>query len=209
MKNDEGFDRIAGVYDLLGKVVFGNDLINAQSYYLDEIKEDNKVLIIGGGSGIILEKIAELDIKLNICFVEASVQMLNKAKSKQLTPSIQMSWIHGDEDAIPDEKFDVVFTAFFLDLFPPARLSSIMQKLNDKLVPGGKWLFTDFNVNERSGLIQRTLIRIMYVFFRAVTVIKGKRLPDFEKFFSMMKLIVIKEKYFRDGMIKSVVYQKP
>ncbi|MEP5106138.1 MAG: methyltransferase type 12, partial [Ekhidna sp.] len=58
------FDFVAPIYDRLSKLVFGKSLIKAQAYHLKVIGDKDRVLILGGGTGKLLEfipKSGELD----------------------------------------------------------------------------------------------------------------------------------------------------
>ena len=74
------FDPIASWYDRLGKIVFFDRLHIAQKEYLNQLKQGNSLLILGGGTGRILEDIDRLGLNLNIDFVEPSSEMIKKAK---------------------------------------------------------------------------------------------------------------------------------
>ncbi len=58
-----GFNRIAGVYDFLAKLVFGKHIRRSQEHFLKMVIQQNKVLVLGGGSGWILESINALAFK--------------------------------------------------------------------------------------------------------------------------------------------------
>ncbi|MEZ4686196.1 MAG: hypothetical protein R3B47_09055 [Bacteroidia bacterium] len=53
------FNRLAPVYDFLASLVFGNRIRQAQRWLLDFIPEGSSILILGGGTGWILEELAE------------------------------------------------------------------------------------------------------------------------------------------------------
>ena len=65
------FNTIAPVYDFLAKMVFGRSLERAQAAFLSDLetKVKAKVLIVGGGTGKVLELLPE-GLDLQIDYVE-------------------------------------------------------------------------------------------------------------------------------------------
>ena len=49
-------------------------------FFLDRIAADSKVLILGGGSGWLLEELSKINTDVTVVYVEASKVMLTKAK---------------------------------------------------------------------------------------------------------------------------------
>jgi spermidine synthase len=71
------YDNSASFYDGLSRLVFGRTLIAAQVAFLSSIPKNAKVLIIGGGTGWILEEITRLyPSGLTITYVEISANMM-------------------------------------------------------------------------------------------------------------------------------------
>jgi ubiquinone/menaquinone biosynthesis C-methylase UbiE len=52
------YDRIARIYDKLSRMVFGKSIVRAQQSILPFITTPARMLIVGGGTGWILEEIA-------------------------------------------------------------------------------------------------------------------------------------------------------
>ena len=76
------FNFIAPFYNFLQRLIFGNHLQKAQSFFLNEIKPSSTVLIIGGGSGEIISSIFQVSIPEKVVFVEQSSKMIELAKPK-------------------------------------------------------------------------------------------------------------------------------
>ena len=54
------YDNSAWFYDGLSRVVYGNALISSQVYLLQFIPSNATILIVGGGTGRLLEEIAKI-----------------------------------------------------------------------------------------------------------------------------------------------------
>ena len=82
MKTANSFDRVAPIYDTLARIVFGRSIILAQLFYLKEIPVNARVLILGGGTGKVAHALLQLNNTCQIVYVEASVAMLEKTRSR-------------------------------------------------------------------------------------------------------------------------------
>lgn len=210
---DSGFDRVASFYDPLARVVFGKAQQRAQVALLPFIPAGARVLIIGGGSGWILEQVLSHARPSAVLYLEASPAMLRRAQKRyqQLPhPQIQPDFIMGTEAALqPQEQFEVIITPFLLDLFPAQRLSQLMQKLHSTLAPGGRWLFADFLPEQQPApLWQRLLLSSMYEFFGILSQVQARQLPDFQRHFAELPLQEIFSSSFYYRMIQAKVYTR-
>lgn len=203
MKNN--FNLIAPVYDALAKLVFGNKLKRAQCHFLHLIPQDSNVLILGGGTGWLLDEIFKTGFRGSVTYVEASAKMIKMTK-KRLQPSWNVALICGDEKAIPNEFYDVIITNFFLDVFSSDKLKDIMATLSDRLSQRGLWFCTDFRNTNR--LKHKLIIWSMLQFFRLTTQLEAGQLLDFAFYFKALPLHRIEHSTFSNGLIFSSVYQK-
>lgn len=198
-----GFNKIASVYDRLAKTVYGNSIIDAQKYFLDKITGHSKILILGGGTGWILQEIFEHKPDVEIYYIEASSKMILLAKEK--IDDKKIHFIHGTENDIPQQiRFDVVITNFYLDLFSDDSIQSVLQKIKTSLSPKAQWIVTDF-VNEKNW--QRFLLKVMYIFFRLASNIESKKLADWENKILTVGGKEIGSKKFYKGFINTKLFQ--
>jgi SAM-dependent methyltransferase len=208
------FSLVAPFYDLLSRGVFGPALYRSQEQYLDLVPAGARVLLIGGGTGQILPALLKHTASREIVFLEASDKMLAKARKNAPTQqeACRVIFRLGTEaDIGPEEKFDVILTYFFLDLFSPALLNQITHRLHQALVPGGLWLVSDFVKPPGPGLRQAAaacLFRSMYLFFRLTCGISAATLPDWQRVLARHGLIPAKSCYFYSGLIQAAAYQK-
>lgn len=176
------FDQIAPVYDALASVVFGRSLERAQAVFLDRIPAGTSVLIVGGGTGWLLERLLATGQLSRIVYLEASARMLARATRRVLNRQRlgTVEFRLGDETALlPNEQFDVVITPFVLDLFTEQTLRTrLLPRLRMVLKPGGQWLVTDFV--PAIGWGRKTLVRAMIWFFRLTANIETRHLADWQ-----------------------------
>jgi ubiquinone/menaquinone biosynthesis C-methylase UbiE len=195
----KGFDRIARVYDFLARLVFGKAIIHSQIYFFDELNSCRQILILGGGTGWILKHLNNVSAKID--YVDESPAMVSIAK-KKYADNQNINFIVGTIDNILINKYDGVITNFFLDLFDDATLLLNVNKINRVLIPGAKWIVTDFVSNK---LWQRLMLWLMYRFFNLITGIKTKLLPNWERF--MNKTCKPKKcKFYYFNFIKANLY---
>lgn len=203
-KND--FNRIAPYYDWIVKVVFGKSMIEAQTHYLRTIEEGASVLILGGGTGWLLKRIAENNPLCTVLYVDASERMIEISK-KNVNDVKGITFLCGTEQEIPKgERFDVVITNFYLDLFTEHRLKDVLAHIQFSLAPKGLWIVTDF-VDEGKWW-QKFLLRIMYLFFRKVANIEGHCIQSLGPLMNTLGLTEKECRSFYKGFIKTSIYQR-
>jgi tRNA (cmo5U34)-methyltransferase len=200
------FDSIAPVYDSLSRMVYGKSIVTAQQHFLKYIPEGSSVLIIGGGTGWIIDALFSVNKTCSVVYIEASQKMLQKAKGRiRINDQSRITFLLQSE--IPSEGlYDVIITNFFLDLFPPARLEQIIHQLKDILKQDGRWFVTDFVDGGKRW--QQLLLRVMYLFFRRVSKIEAATLPPWNLLLTDAGLQEKHVKYFYAGFIRTAIYQK-
>ena len=211
---DSGFDRVASFYDRLARLVYGDALEQAQLYLIPFIPANCRVLVIGGGSGWLLQQLVLTGRQLDILYLDAAPGMLKRAeakyKSMHLPHSCQVTFRLGTEAALqPHEQFDVIITPFLLDLFPPQRLHQLMQQLAAVLAPAGKWLFADFwPVKQPIPFWQKLLTWGMYAFFGAVSGVKARHLPNYGRHFQDLGFKEVATQQFYGGFVQAKVFRR-
>lgn len=210
-----GFNLIAPVYDFFAGVAFFGSLWRAQSHFVSSLAPVKKTLIFGGGTGRILVELIQNSVSCEYTYVDISEKMLSRAKkrlwelSKTRKSMPKVEFICGTQEDIPKGKFNTIVTPFILDCFNEADLAHTMRQLNDRLLPNGAWLFTDFYIAEGSiGYLTRFVTRTLYLFFNLIGALRVAQLPNFSNAFSAVGLIPQKEKYFLRKMLVTRVYCK-
>ncbi|MEM6264421.1 MAG: class I SAM-dependent methyltransferase, partial [Bacteroidota bacterium] len=185
--------------------IYGRKLAEAQCFFLSEIPAGSHVLVVGGGTGWVISEMKKQVTDLSITFVEASHQMLNKAKAHS-NEQVEFVFQDGTWQPKPDQ-YDVVFTAFFLDVFPQPFAESQISMLDSSLKPGGLWIYTDFQL-AIGGYRKWSawLIRIMYTFFRTFNALSACKLPEIDHSFNQNDLRIMKSKDFLQGLLTTRIY---
>lgn len=198
------FDAIARYYDALARMVFGDSILKAQTHFLHVIKPSSNVLILGGGTGWILDELNRRQNPINIWYIELSDEMLSKAKRRNQS-FLTVRFIHGSEEDIPDNiLFDAVITNFFLDLFRLDQFNTVIDTILPSLRLGGNWLVCDF-VNHKWW--HRIFLWVMYRFFKFTASIDASELPPWEELMRLAGHEVYTSSFF-NNFIKSSVFRK-
>ena len=196
--NTPNFDKVASFYDFLAGLIFGNAIKRSQTVFLNQIPHGAKVLIVGGGTGWIVGEILEQAVPSKVVFVEASQNMLRLAQRKNKGVK-NVEWVLGtQQDVSSTEQFDIIFTAYFLDVFSDNELPEVVQKLSKHLKKEGRWIFADF-------VKQNWLVKVAYFFFRITTGLKNQQLPDYDK--ALQGFSVTHRKAFYGKMIEARIYR--
>ena len=204
------YDRIASNYDNLSRLIFGRSIVRAQQALLPLITAPARVLVVGGGTGWILEEMARLcPSGLTIDYVEISSNMLDLARKRDFEQN-RVTFVHaGIEDYTSPAKYDVIMTPFLFDNFSHERAHLVFDKLNNMLKNGALWLFADFHIDKNFHRIwQKTLLRSMYIFFRNISHVEADQLPDMQTLFNTHHYQKESESYYFRRFIRSAAYRK-
>lgn len=204
------YNTIARYYDLIHHLFYGRAEIHAQEELLNYVRSGDRLLIVGGGTGWILEKIAaRFPSGLEITYIEASSRMMELSKKRdcgrnrvEMVTSVVEDWKGGME-------YDCILTGLFFDNFKEPHATAIVKQLTSNLRAGGYWLESDFYYPRTRGkLWQAILLWIMYVTSRAICRVEAKRLPDMDRIFSAEGYQLVYTTYHYQRFIRGVVYQK-
>ena len=189
-RKENQFQYIAWVYDFLAKLVFGNSYFKAQLFYLPYLQKNSHVLILGGGTGEILETFKTVKFKGHIDFIEPSNQMLKKAKKRNFSKSdFTITFLQEKAFASKLPKQDTIICNFFLDLFSAKELDLIITSISDQLEQDGKLLVTDFS--PPNGKWNQFIFKVMFIFLKITSNISNSSIGDIEK--SLSKEFELKE----------------
>lgn len=204
------YDKIAGSYDAISRLVFQKSIVRSQQALLPYIKTPCRILIVGGGTGWILEELSKVHARgLSITYVEISKNMIGLAQKRNWQQN-RVSFVHSAiEDYQTELKFDVVMTPFLFDNFRTERTETVFKLLDKLVLPGSLWLFTDFHVEKNaSGIWQAALLKMMYWFFRTICHVEADQLPDLNAQFVHARYACIFKSLHFGGFIHSLVFRK-
>ena len=203
------FNSVAKPYDYISRLVFGNALVESQVSLLNHIPGNSVILIVGGGTGWILEEICKIhSTGLKIVYVEVSSNMIAMARKRNIKQN-SVSFIHKPvEEYNPNELFDIVITPFFFDLFVKKIVKKLFSHIDKSLKPQGLWLYTDFIPPKyQTKLWQKILLKSMYLFFGVLSQVEASSLVDMDYYFDKGYNLVT-ENWFYGKFIRSNIYKK-
>lgn len=201
------YDNSAWFYDSLSRLVYGNALVNAQVYLLPYVPANSNVLIVGGGTGWILEELAGIHpTGLNITYVEISAKMMALSQKRGYGNN-KVTFINQPAEEVDFlEEFDVIITPFLFDNFKEETLQQVFTHIHHQLKAGGIWLNTDFKLTGKWW--QNALLKSMFLFFRAICRIETSVLPDIERQFKQQYYEVVAERAFFGEFVVSKVFER-
>lgn len=199
------FNLIAPFYDRLARLIFRKALLGAQLIHIGEIGENDQVLILGGGTGEILEHFPLCE---NIDYVEKSHQMIRRAKRRLVNRPVNFI----QEDFLnfySERKYDIILCPFFLDCFDQSSLNTVVTKIRSMLENEGRVLVIDFDKQR----VNKILLKFMLVFFKAVARLGSNKLLDIrselqENCFEEGEIVLGKQGIF-SGLYYPVNRRKP
>ena len=201
------YDTVAWFYDRFSRLIFGGEQVNAQLYLLRAIPAGTDILIVGGGTGWVLEEIAKIHPSgLTITYVDASAKMVELAEKRNAGDN-KVTFIAAPvEETVIDRRYDVVLTPFLFDNFTETGAKKLFSVIDEMLGPAGTWLYCDF---QNTGLsMHKVILKMMYTFFRLCCGIKATGLPDVASYFTTHQYRNFAEKTFMKGFIVSCIYKR-
>jgi len=204
------YDKIAGHYDALSRLVFFKSQVNAQINQLQHIQENSHVLIVGGGTGWILEELSNIyPIGLKIVYVEISAKMIALSQKRNYKNN-HVEFVNiGIEDFKTDVLFDVVLTPFLFDNFAEQRAAKVFAQLNEYLKKDGLWFLVDFSLNKTNGNWWKwLLLRWMYGFFKLLGIVEAHKLIDMNPYFFKASYLIVEERLYYGSFIKATIFRK-
>lgn len=161
---------LAEWYDFLAHLVFGKTWNELQSRAASDLNLHKNVLIIGGGTGKILEELNHP----TVTYLELSPSMIQKARTRKTTSRV--GWINDNFLTwTTDQKYDAIYCPFFLDVFTLIELKIVIQKISKFMEDGGSFYVLDF---QRGNWFQQQLTRLMIFFFKVFAGLKSGTLND-------------------------------
>ncbi len=204
------YDTIAPVYDFISRMVFGNAIVNAQVSLLKCLPVgDYRLLIVGGGTGWILEDLAKQRPNgVTVDFVEASNEMIQLARKRNCGGN-SVNFIHCPiENFKTPFSYQAILTPFVLDNFEEEKAKQVFNQLDKLLAKDGVWLYADFVYDKtNSPMWQKGLLKLMYFFFRLTTKIEANRLVNIDTYFEKGYSKKMEARFYFD-FIKAIAYRK-
>ncbi len=190
------FDHLAFAYDLLAKIVFGDEILKSQTVSLNRISADNRVLVVGGGTGKILEHIPICE---SVEYLEKSSEMMRKAQKR--ISQVETRFIQADFlEYKLFGSYDVIICPFFLDCFEIGILEVVIEKLKLLLTPKGLLIVSDFDIVSTPIVLSR----MMHFFFRVFASLESMKLQPIKSCLEDRGFQEISNQQFNNGIFNSV-----
>lgn len=183
----KGFNMVAPFYDFIVFLVFGKTFARLQREVFSFLTQKKHCLIVGGGSGEILELAINAELAKQFFYADLSDRMLLKAKkraAKYATTSVEFSsdwkdWQH--------KRFDYIILPFVLDCYQQHEVSEMIQDFKKCLSHDGRILLFDFNQEQNFGyqpsFFKDAFIKLLYWFFKLTAGFESDQLPPFNLIF--------------------------
>jgi len=204
------YDPVARYYDFLSWLVFGQAEINAQVEMLGYIAPGSRMLIVGGGTGWILEKIAAVHSSgLQITYVESSTRMMELSRKRNCGQNHVEFVLLPIEAFVAAVPFDCILTGFVFDNFSADKARAVVRQLDLLLREEGHWLYADFYLpKQKRKLWKAVLLKAMYIAARMICKVEASKLPDMEAIFGEVGYTTVHTSFHYSRFIQSVVYRK-
>ncbi|MEO6980287.1 MAG: class I SAM-dependent methyltransferase [Mucilaginibacter sp.] len=200
------YNNSAWFYDRLSRLVYGRALINAQVYLLQFVPANSAVLIVGGGTGWILEELTKIHPSgLQITYVEIAADMMIRSKQRDNGLNEVVFVNDAVENVVISQGFDVIITPFLFDNFTEATAQKVFDHIHQLLKPGAAWLNADFQLTGKWW--QSVLLKSMFLFFRVLCKIEASQLPDVEQLFNARGYRAVERRSFYGDFIISTAYK--
>ena len=212
-RTTRGFDLLAPFYDTLSGIAFAGRIHASQTVLLPRLPQVDRALVIGGGAGRFLEALLSREGRTRVVSIDAS-RAMNRLTAARLARSGALDRAElrtgGLESLGAEEQFDLVVTHCFLDLFEEPELSAVVSALSAALTPGGHWLISDFEVSGPglTGGLKRSIVALLYAFFKATCDIRARRLADFAGAFQRAGLFTVDSRRFLGGLLRAELFLK-
>ena len=195
-KSVRGYDRLAKIYRGLEICLFGNALLRARLALLEQLPRVGRALVLGDGTGRLLEELCITQPDCRITSVDQSRQMLNQQRRRveRIGAIDRVDLIQADVRSydVPENHFDLVVAAFFLDCFSDDELAENVPRFVAGLRDDGTFYFVDF-VWPSSTWRRRQATAyqwLMHRFFRWQTGLPNRRLVDLETVLATQNLVL-------------------
>jgi ubiquinone/menaquinone biosynthesis C-methylase UbiE len=197
-----GYDFLAKFYDKVEHLVYGNALHLSKTCFLDDVKEDDEVLVLGCGTGKFLKNAS----KGRWTLVDSSAEMLELASSNAshlCYETVQASFIeHRFQDT-----YDLIIMHYFLDLFRREELLDVLSKTENLMKEEGLLWISDFNQTKASSW-NKVKLKATILFFKMCTNLKISEIKHLPQAIHQSDLEAIKHRTWQNGFIFASLLKK-
>jgi ubiquinone/menaquinone biosynthesis C-methylase UbiE len=209
-------DPIARYYQSLEYLCFGRTLEKRRFAFLTETRASRYAVLCGDGDGRFLERLVRINEGVRVDFVESSVKMIERAKTRIAGATrdvrTRVRFYAADiRDFQPSERtYDLIASHFFLDCFTDSEAAVVVARLAGWAAPGARWIISEFRETEGAvGRIwSRSVIRSLYFAFRITTDLRVSQLPNYAALLSNAGFSLRAEQNALAGLLTSTLWQR-
>jgi len=150
---------------------FGRALERRREAFLSDVADARRVLALGEGDGRALAALAAAAPEARIDYVDVSAQMLQLARKRAGDARVAYRREDARSAVWPVVPYDLIVTHFFLDCFEETEMELLIARVAGAACPQARWVVSEFRGNG-------WLVRALYLFFRAATGLRTRRLVD-------------------------------
>lgn len=193
------YDQLVETYDLLATCWSGSAIRAARMWCASQIAPDERVLIVGPGTGEDAARMAK--IGADLLLVDYSIQMLGKSigRCRDCTNKTPDK-IHGDfrtQKNLPNQ--DTVVAPFFLNVFSRDEALEVLRQMRSLIDANGRILISDFSPPPKKKL-ERFAMELWHgipmAFFHIYTGNAWHRVHDIPKLAEKAELTIATRKKF-------------
>ena len=185
-RSARGYDRLASFYQPLEMLLFGDSLQRSRIALLEELPKLDRALVLGDGTGRLLEQFCVSQPRCQITSVDHSSEMLRHQRRRvdRVNAGHRVEFIQQDVRTLhpPTGHYDAIVAAYVLDCFTAAELSEMLPRLLSGIRDAGLFYFVDFiHPDGRLRRHQAAAYQfLMHTFFRWTTGLPNRTLVDLD-----------------------------
>lgn len=209
----KGFNRLAFIYDFVVWLVFGNRMITLKKNFLAGLPKAESALIVGGGTGKILELALDCNLATHVVYAELSEAMMAKTKQRLYDEHrSRVTFCDDYSSQLSAKKYDYIILPFVLDCYRNRDIKPMIEQFSLALKTEGNIVVFDFNLNTEDGFKHRPwkvgFIKLLYIFFRFTTSIPARRLPSFGRLFNESGYYKARTASISKGWIQATAWKR-
>ena len=198
-------DLIAPHYWWIEKLGMGRTLERRRRWFLPEIQNTRRALLLGDGDGRFLKELLRHNAVVRADYVDLSRRMLKLARMRAGTARVS----YREDDALaaefPRNEYDLIATHFFFDCFNAGELEKLIGRTSEAARPGAQWIVSEFCV---TSLPAGLLVRALYLFFRITTGLKTRNLADHRPILRSHGFRLARASHSRGGLVVSELWER-
>jgi demethylmenaquinone methyltransferase / 2-methoxy-6-polyprenyl-1,4-benzoquinol methylase len=171
------YDRIAGVYDIWGRLT--ESRATARALELAAIEDGQSILEVAVGTGVVFREILRKNPHGQNLGIDLSPGMLARARSRMRAVSegnYRLEAGTAFDLPVPSGSIDMLFNSYMFDLIPLADMDRVLEEFRRVLRPGGRLVLVNMAPGEtRASRIYEAIYNLSP---RALGGCRGVRMAD-------------------------------